>query len=165
MSLVEQFDGGSRTRARTALGNTSLTQSSAAAPTSSTGLTIDRQETGLRHYYSAKAVVSGLFTAGSSEQVATLSINVQHSSDGTSWDSFSTATKPDAVTFGTTAGANGTTGGTEDNTVEQRVNLLTARRYIRVTLDAPSYANCSSGHRLDVHGVLEFSGPDELPAQ
>ncbi len=66
MSLSEQYNVGSRIHAKTAIPNFDTTQSSAAAATTQDGVTIDRQETGLSHYYSCKAVVSAAFTAGSS---------------------------------------------------------------------------------------------------
>lgn len=166
MSLVEQYDIGRRIRARLALGNATIAAASSAAPSSSTGVSVDRQEAGLRHYYSCKAIVSGAFTAGSSLQTVTMGINVQHSSDGTSWDAFSTATKPSDVTWGSSSTGNsaGSTGGTEYDTIEQPVSLQNARRYLRVTLDAPTFATSTSGQSLAVHGVLVFGGADELPA-
>lgn len=166
MGLSEQLDIGNRIRSRTAIVNTAIQQTSAANPSSDTGVTIDRQAAGLRHYYSAKAVVSGAFTGGSSLRTVTLAISMQHSSDGTSWDAYSTGTEPSAVQWGSSSTGNtaGTTAGTEYNTVEQRVQLASARRYIRVNLEAATFNNSSSGD-LNVHGVLIFGGPDELEAQ
>lgn len=167
MSLVEQFNIGSRVKAKLALGNTSITQTSAAAATTQDGVTIDRNESGLRRYYSCKAVVSAAFTAGSSLTKATMTLNFQHSSDGTSWDNYSTGTVPSAVQWGATSSGNsaGSTGGTEYDTVEQSVNLNGARRYVRIQVPAPTFADCSSGQSFAAHGVVVFGGPDELPAQ
>lgn len=166
MSLSEQFNVGARIHARTALANVSITHSSAAAATTQDGITVDRRESGLGHYYSCKAIVSGALNALSSAMTASLTLNFQHSSDGTSWDSFSTATVPTAVVWGATSSgyAGGSTAGTEYDTVEQSVNLNGARRYVRIQVPAPTYTDCSSGTYLNVHGVIVFGGADTLPA-
>lgn len=160
MSLSEQYNVGARIKAVMASTSLSISQSTAAAATTQDGLTIDRQLLG-RRYYSAKAIVAMAFTAANSSRTATLGINVQHSSDGTSWDNYSTATVPTVTTFGAD------TGGTTDyDTVEQSVNLNGARRYIRVQVPAPTYATSSSGMGVFSGGaVLVFGGGDELPAQ
>lgn len=165
MSLNGQTNVGAQIKARTALVNTSITQSSAAAATTQDGNTIDRTAL-TRRYYSCKAVCSAAYSAGSSQQTASLTLNFQHSSDGTSWDNFSTGTVPTAVVWGATSSgyASGTTAGTEYNTVEQSVNLVGARRYVRVQIPAPTYSDCSSGKQLNVHAVVVFGGGDELPA-
>jgi hypothetical protein len=97
MSLVEQFNIGARIRTRTALA-VAVTQSSAAAATTQDGITIDRNESGLRRYYSCKACVGGqfLYAASSAHTASIASLNFQHSSDGTSWDNYSTGTVPTA---------------------------------------------------------------------
>lgn len=167
MSLSEQFNIGSRIKGVTALA-AQITQTSAAAATTQDGLTIDRNESGRRRYYSCKFVVGGQFLYGaSSAHTATVaSLNVQHSSDGTSWDSYSTGTVPTAsVTWGSTAGHAGTTAGTVAASIEQSVNLVGARRYIRVQIPAPTFTDCSSGSVLTVAAVCVFGGADELPAQ
>jgi hypothetical protein len=93
-------------------------------------------------------------------------LNVQHSSDGTSWDNYSTGTVPTAAAFGSTStgGSTGTTGGTAYNTVEQSINLNGARRYVRIQVPAPTFQDCSSGSVLAFAGTLVFGGADELPA-
>lgn len=168
MSLSEQFNIGARVKTRTAIA-TAFSQTSAAAGTTQDGLTIDRNESGLRRYYSCKAAVGGQYLyAASSAHVATVaSLNFQHSSDGTSWDNYSTATVPSAATWGSTAVGNavGTTAGTAPGVIEQSVNLNGARRYIRVQVPAPSFTDCSSGNVLTLAGVIVFGGADELPAQ
>jgi len=166
MSLSEQYDIGSRIKVKTALENYATTNDSdGAALTTQDGITIDRQESGLGHYYSCKAAVSGAFTAASSQRTVTATLEFQHSSDGTSWEDFSTATAG-SVTWGSTStgGSTGTTAGTDYAAVEQKVNLRTARRYIRVSLPPVAFADCSSGYELNVHGVVVFGGADELPA-
>lgn len=169
MSLSEQFNIGARVRTRTAL-TVAVTQTSAAAATTQDGITIDRNETGLRRYYSCKACVGGQFLYGaSSAHTATIaSLNFQHSSDGTSWDNYSTASVPTvAVVFGATSAGNaaGTTAGTAVAAIEQSVNLNGARRYIRVQVPAPTFTDCSSGSVLTLGGLIVFGGADELPAQ
>jgi len=164
MSLSEQFNIGARIHARTALVNTSITQSSATAATTQDGVTIDRQESGLGQYYSCKAIVSGAFGASSSMQTATLTMKFQHSEDGTTWENYSTGTEPTAAAWGSTGGTIDTTGVAAYNTVEQSVNLNGANRYIRVQVPAPTFGSCSSGHFFNVHGVVVLGGADTLPA-
>jgi hypothetical protein len=167
MSLSEQFNIGARIKSKTAMA-VQVTQTSNTAATTQDGLTIDRQESGLNQYYSAKAIVCGQFLYGASSAHTCIltGLNFQHSSDGTSWDSYSTATVPSAVTLGATSAGNsaGTTAGTANNEIEQSVNLVGARRYVRVQLPAPTFSDCSSGSVLTVAGVLVFGGSDTLPA-
>jgi len=169
MSLVDQFNIGNRIKVRTALANVSVTQSTAAASTTQDGITIDRNAPGLRRYYSAKAVVSGAFLGNSSMGTGYVGINVQHSSDGTSWENYSTQTVPAAGVYvwgsSTSGNAVGTTSGGAYGTIEQSVNLNGARRYIRIQIPAGgTFPDSSSGNSLTVHGVLIFGGADELPA-
>ncbi len=161
MSLVEQFNIGSRIKGVVASTSLSIAQTSAAGATTQDGLTVDRTTLG-RRYYSAKAIAAFSFTAASSMRTATVAINVQHSSDGTSWDNYSTATVPTAIVFGATSGSLST----DYKTVEQSVNLNGARRYLRVQIPAPTFADCSSGQGVFSGGaLLVFGGGDELPAQ
>lgn len=156
MSLSEQFNFG--VRAKTVLGTTSvsLSQTSNTATTGVNGQTIDRNTSGYKRYYSCKAALIASFVAASSQRTATIAVNVEHSSDGTSWDSYATGT---AATFGST---NGTT---HYQVAETNVNLNGARRYIRVVLPAPTYADCSSGQGVfSGMGVVVFGGADTLPA-
>jgi hypothetical protein len=168
MSLSEQFNVGARIKGVTALA-AAITQTSNTAATTQDGLTIDRNESGRRRYYSCKFVVGGqfLYGASSAHTAVVSSLNVQHSSDGTSWDSYSTATAPSAVTWGSSSagGGTGTTAGTAAAVIEQSVNLNGARRYIRVQIPAPTYSDCSSGSVLTVGAVCVFGGADTLPAQ
>lgn len=160
MSLVDSFNIGAQLKAVMGSTNVVLSQTSAAAASAVDGLTIDRTALG-RRYYSAKAIAAFQYLAASSQTVATLAISFSHSSDGTSWDAYSTATNPTAVQFGTTAG-----GTTDYDTIEQSVNLNGARRYLRVQIPAPTYANCSSGQGVFTGGsIIVFGGADIAPAQ
>lgn len=168
MSLSEQFNVGARIKSKTAMA-VQVTQSSATAATTQDGLTIDRLETGLGHYYSCKAMVCGqfLYAASSAHTASIASLNFQHSSDGTSWDSYSTGTVPTvAVVWGATSAGNaaGTTAGNANNEIEQSVNLSGARRYIRIQVPAPTFSDCSSGSVLTLGAVVVFGGGDTLPA-
>jgi hypothetical protein len=157
MSLTEQFNIGARIDIVQATTSLSLSQTSAAAVTTQDGLTIDRQESGRRQYYSCKIAFVGSFVAASSGRTATMGINLQHSSDGTSWDTYTTGV---AATFGST---NGTTHYQE---VQTSANLVGARRYLRVQIPAPTFSDCSSGQGVfSGMGVLVFGGADTLPAQ
>lgn len=161
MSLVEQFNIGARIKALPGTTSLSISQTSAAAASTQDGLTIDRNLTGLRRYYSCKAIAAFGFTASNSSRTATISVNFQHSSDGSSWDNYSTATVPTAVTFGAD-----TAGTTDYDTVEQSVNLNKARRYVRMQVTAPTYVTSSSGQGVfSGQGIIVFGGADELPAQ
>ena len=167
MSLSEQFNVGARIKGKVSFGG-QITQTSNAAATTQDGVSVDRNESGLRRYYSAKAIVAGTFLYGaSSAHTASVSINVQHSSDGTSWENYSTATVPANVVWGATSSgyAGGTTAGTEADTVEQSVNLNGARRYLRIQIPAPTFSDCSSGSVLTLTGMFVFGGADTLPAQ
>ena len=161
MSLIDSYNVGAEVIGVQGTSSLSIAQTSASAATTQDGLTIDR--TGLpRRFYSAKAVAAFGYLAASTQTVATLSLNFQHSSDGSSWDNYSTATVPTAATFGTSAAGGGTT---YYGVVSQSVNLNGARRYVRVQVPAPTYANCSSGQGVFSGGVtVIFGGPDTYPA-
>lgn len=157
MSISQQYNIGSKIKAVLATTNATISQSSATAASTQDGLTIDRYLLG-RRYYSAKAIISAGYVPASTARTADLSLTVDHSSDGTSWDSYSTAA---GKTFG-----NSTAGTTDYNTLEHSVNLNGARRYLRVRLHAPTYSDCSSGQGVfSAAGILVFGGGDELVAQ
>lgn len=159
MSLSEQYNVGPRIKGVVGSTSLSISQTTAAGATTQDGLTIDRTLLG-RRYYSCKGVAAFSFTAANSSRTATVGINCQHSSDGTSWDNYSTGTVPTVKTFGAD------TGGTTDyDTVEQSVNLNGARQYIRFQVPAPTYATSSSGMGVfSGQLVVVFGGGDELPA-
>jgi hypothetical protein len=158
MSLSEQYNVGARIKAAMATTSLSISQTTATAATTQDGLTIDRNLTGRRRFYSCKAIGAFSYVAATTAITASLNIRLQHSSDGTSWDNLSTGT---AVTFGAD------TGGTTDyDTVELSQNLNGVRRYLRVQIPPPTYSNSSSGQGVFTGGaVLVFGGGDELPAQ
>lgn len=143
-------------------GTTSLaiSQTSAAAATTQDGLTVDRLSLG-RRFYSCKAQFVASWTAASSQRTASIGLNFQHSSDGSSWDNFSTGTVPAVVVFGNTSGSLST----DYKSVGQSVNLIGARRYIRMQISTPTFADCSSGQGVfSGMGVITFGGGDENPA-
>jgi hypothetical protein len=157
MSVNSQTDVGRRLKV---VAGVSLT--SAAVPSSSgaalTGATIDRLGLG-RMYYSCKSVGKGRFV-GSTVQNVSLAASFQHSSDGTSWDSYSTATNASAA-----VGSTGATGAQAvEAIVEQNVNLAGARRYVRQVL-TPSFSSGTSGDSAYFSGDVVFGGADERPAQ
>ena len=161
MSLSEQYNVGARITAKMATTSLSISQTSAAAATTQDGLTVDRQVSGFKRFYSCKAIAAFSWTSASSQRTATIGINFQHSSDGTSWDNYSTATVPTVVTFGSTTGLS-----TDYDTVEQSVNLNGARRYVRVQIPAPTYSDCSSGQGVFSGGaIIVFGGGDQLVAR
>ena len=153
MGISQNYDFGKTCKVVPAIAPVTQNSSAAAAIT---GLTIDRRALP-RQYYSCRVATMGRLT-GSTQQVATIASAVQHSSDGTSWDSFSTATNQSG-----TIGSTGDTGAqSTDGVAEQVVNLANARRYIRV-MPTPSFSLTTSGDTLAVNGVVVFGGADELP--
>jgi hypothetical protein len=160
MSLNESINIGARIKAVQGTSNLAISQSTATAATTQDGLTIDRTLLG-RRYYSCKAIAAFGYLPAATGTQATLGINFQHSSDGTSWDNFSTGTVPTAITFGNTTVAT-----TDYKTVEQSVNLTGARRYVRMQVPPPTYGTSSSGQGVfSGAGVIVFGGADELVAQ
>lgn len=153
MGMSQSYDIGNFIKGVSAVANVSTPSSSGAALT---GITIDRWAYG-RRYESAKAVVNGHF-AGSTQQVATVAMAFQHSSDGTSWDSFSTATNA-----ATAIGSTGATGAqTVEGSAEQAVSLVGARRYIRQVM-VPTFSGGTSGDSLYFQGTVVLAGSDETP--
>lgn len=156
MGVASQYDAGKTVKVMPALPATTVPSSSGAA---TNGLTIDRLALG-RRYYSCRAAVAGRFT-GSTQQTVGLGVSFQHSSDGSSWDAYSTDTNPATVT----AGSTGATGAqSTDGVVEQPVNLAGARRYVRLVAAAPTFALTTSGDNVQLTGVMVFGGADELPS-
>jgi len=158
MSMAKQYDIGRYIKAESALAAHILSATTADGDAIS-GVTIDRLALP-RHFQSCRSVVTGRFV-GSTTKTATLgTLNFQHSSDGTSWDNFSTDTVPSNKTLGST----GATGAQDtQGVIEQRVNLRAARRYVRQQV-TPDLSCTSSGEMLTVAGVLVFGGADELPS-
>lgn len=155
MSLARQYDIGKYIKGVAAIAPATVLSSAGGSATN--GLTIDRNALP-RHCYSARAIVTGRLT-GSTQQTVSLASAVQHSSDGSSWDSFSTGTNASAV-----VGSTGATGAqSTDGTVEQTINLKSARRYIRVNV-TPTFTLTSSGDNVALNGVVAFGGADELPS-
>src|SRR6185295_8263216 len=100
--ISESYDGGRLMKAVAGVAH-----SSAAVPSSSgaalTGATIDRLALD-RRYYSCRSIGRARFV-GSTVQNVSLAMSFQHSSDGTSWDNYSTATNVAAA-----VGSTGATG-------------------------------------------------------
>ncbi len=157
MGLSEQFDVGKRLKAYAGVPLTSTPTPSSSGGVAQNGATIDRQ--GLaRHYYSCRSVGHGRLV-GSTVQAVTVAMSFQHSSDGTSWDNFSTDTNASAA-----IGSTGATGAQAvEGVAEQAVNLRSARRYVRQVL-TPTFASATSGDVAYFSGEVVFGGADELPS-
>lgn len=154
MSL-EAYNVGKFIRVQPGLNPTTVPSSSGGA--TSNGLTIDRLALN-RRYYSCKSAVTARLT-GSTQQALSLAATFQHSSDGTSWDNFSTATNATG-----TVGSTGATGAqSTDGVVEQVVNLRSARRYVRQVV-VPTFTLTTSGDNAILAGVVVFGGADENPS-
>lgn len=156
--MYQSYDAGKLIKAMPGIPSTGTIPSSSGAAIN--GLTIDRLALG-RRYQSCRSVVQGRLV-GSTQQTVSLTKTFQHSSDGTSWDNYSTATNPAAVAIGSTGS---TAAQTTDGVVEQTINLRAARRYVRQVLAAPAFSLSSSGDTLTVAGTVVFAGADENPAE
>ena len=157
MSLIEQFDVGRRIKAQAGIAFTSAGIPSSSGGVAQNGAAIDRLALP-RQYYSCRSVIRGRFVASTINAVS-LAASFQHSSDGTSWDNFSTATNVSKA-FGSTAA---TGAQAVEDAVEQNVNLLGVRRYVRQVM-TPTFTSATSGDFLYDHGSVVFGGADELPS-
>ena len=159
MSISNHYNIGSKIDIVFATTSLSISQTTATAATTMDGATIDRTLLA-RRYFSVKNAFLASYVAATTAATATISLNFQHSSDGTSWDNYSTGTVPTAVSFG-----NSTAGTTDYDRVQQSVDLRGARRYVRMQIPAPTYATSSSGQGVfSGMGVMVFGGGNELPA-
>jgi hypothetical protein len=156
MSLIDSFDGGRRAKVVAGVALTTTPIPSSSGGVTQNGPTIDRLAMD-RRYYSCKSIVRGRFLASTVNAVS-LAISMQHSSDGTSWDNFSSQNNA--------AGALGSTGATGAQTVEgvaeAHFSLVGARRYIRQVL-VPTFTSATSGDSLYNQGSIVLTGADELP--
>jgi hypothetical protein len=156
MSVARSYDGGARLLTRAGINLTSAGVPSSSGGVAANGASIDRHALD-RRYYSCRSIVRGRFV-GSTINAVTLAASFQHSSDGTSWDNFSTGTNASAA-----LGSTGATGAQAvEGVVEQRVNLLSARRYIRQVM-TPTFAAATSGDIVYYQGSVVFTGGDEAP--
>ncbi len=153
----DQFDVGRQIKAVAGIALTSAAIPSRSGGVTQNGATIDRFALP-RRYYSCRSVVRGRYI-GSTVQNVSMALSFQHSSDGSSWDNFSTATNA-AYAFGST-GATGAQ--TVEDAAEQIVNLRGARRYVRQVM-VPTFSSGTSGDVLYNQGTVVFGGADELPS-
>jgi len=156
MSLNQSYDGGRTLKAVAGIALTTTPTPSSSGGITVTGATIDRLAYD-RRYYSAKSLVRGRFV-GSSVNAVSAALSFQHSSDGTSWDSLSTATNATKA-FGSSSASSGQI---VEDVAEQSVNLVPARRYIRQVL-VPTFAAATSGDSFGYQGTLVLCGADEQP--
>jgi hypothetical protein len=110
-----------------------------------------------RQYYSCKSVGRGRFVGSTVQNAVSLAASFQHSSDGTSWDNYSTATNAS----GGRVDRRDRRAGVEA-VVEQPVSLVGARRYVRQVL-TPTFSGGTSGDSAYFSGVVVFGGADEQP--
>lgn len=157
MSLSRQYGGGATVKAAPGVApTTAFVSSTSTGLAAVNGPTIDRLAYD-RRYYSCRSVVRGRFI-GSSVNAASLAAAFQHSSDGTSWDSYSTATNASGA-LGSTAA---TGAQTADGFAEQVISLVGARRYIR-QVATPAFVGTSAGDGITYAGTVVLTGADELP--
>lgn len=156
-ALAGQFDAGRFIKAVAGIALTSAAIPSSSGGVAQNGATIDRFSLP-RRYYSCRSIVRGRYI-GSTVQNVSMALSFQHSSDGTSWDNYSTATNV-AYAFGST-GATGAQ--TVEDAAEQVVNLRNARRYVRQVM-TPTFSGGTSGDVLYNQGSVVFGGADELPS-
>jgi len=157
MSLKTSYDIGRQIKVYAGVAFTSAGIPSSSGGVTQNGATVDRLALA-RQYYSCRSLVRGRFVASTVNAVS-LAVSFQHSSDGTSWDSFSTATNASKA-FGSTAA---TGAQAVEDVVEQAVSLVGARRYIRQVL-VPTFTNATSGDILYDNGSIVFGGADEQPS-
>lgn len=157
MSLNKQYDIGRQIKAQAGIAFTSAGIPSSSGGVAQNGAAIDRQALS-RQYYSCRSIVRGRFV-GSTINAVTLAASFQHSSDGTSWDNFSTGTNASKA-LGSTAA---TGAQAVEDVVEQVVNLQSARRYVRQVM-TPTFTAATSGDILYDHGSVVFGGSDEQPS-
>lgn len=157
MSLKNQYDIGRQIKGYAGIAFTSAGIPSSSGGVAQNGATIDRTALA-RQYYSCRSLVRARFVS-STVQAASLALSFQHSSDGTSWDNFSTATNATKA-FGSTAA---TGAQAVEDVVEQTVSLVGARRYVRQVM-TPTFSGGTSGDILYNHGTVVFGGSDEQPS-
>jgi hypothetical protein len=115
------------------------------------GATIDRQALGGSTTAAVRS--SAAASSGPPCRTVTLAMSFQHSSDGTSWDNYSTATNASKA-----IGSTGATGAQAvEDVVEQPVSLVGARRYVRQVL-TPTFSGGTSGDILYDQGSVVFGG-------
>jgi hypothetical protein len=157
MSIGRSYDGGRLGKLVAGIALTTTPVPSSSGGVTANGATIDRQALD-RRYYSAKSFVRGRFTSTGTVNSVTAALTFQHSSDGTSWDNYSTATNA-SKTFGST----GATGAQAvEDVAEQPISLVGARRYIRQVM-VPTFASATSGDSFGYQGTVLLTGADETP--
>jgi hypothetical protein len=154
MSLAQQFDIGRYIHGTAALAPVTINSSAGAAQS---GITIDRQAYG-RGYHSA-SILAAVKLTGSTVQAVAVAVAFEHSSDGSSWDSYSTGSNVSKA-----IGSTGATGAQAVNdVVNAPVNLAGARRYVRAVV-TPTFSATSSGDTAALAAIAALGGADELPA-
>jgi hypothetical protein len=155
-------------RRRTPLkGYAGVALTSTAVPSSSsgvalTGATIDRLSLAPHVLQLPSRSASARFVASTTVQSCPSRLSFQHSSDGTSWDSYSTATATNAAAVGSTGAT--TARWRVEGLVEQNVNLVGARRYVRQVI-TPTFSDGTSGDSALRQRDVVFGGADERPAR
>jgi hypothetical protein len=156
MSLNKSFDIGAQIKGYAGIALTSTPIPSSSGGVAQNGAAIDRTALA-RQYYSCRSIVRARFVALTTVQSVSLALSFQHSSDGTSWDNYSTASNVATVVGPTTAA------GAVEGLVEQRVSLVGARRYVRQVM-TPTFSTATSGDVLYDQGSIVFGGSDEQPS-
>jgi hypothetical protein len=155
MSQARSYDMGRYIKAEAGLAPTTVLSSAGGSATN--GVTIDRQALS-RQYYSCRSVIVGQLN-GTTVQRVSLGAGIQHSSDGSSWDNYSTGTNQS----GSIGSSSAATTQAVSGVAEQVVNLRMARRYIRQQA-TPTFVSTSSGDSFAMQGVVVFGGGDEEPS-
>lgn len=163
MNVADVFNVGSLIKAEVGLDAQTVNSCTTSAGDTLFGPAIDRLALRDR-YRSAKVVLGGsavLTQATSTHGItAVLVPGIQHSSDATSWDAWSTGTVP-SKTLGVTTSATATGA---RGTAEQSVNLSGARRYVRMTASAAMTLSTSTTDSVAVAGTIVFGGGETTPA-
>lgn len=154
MSVAQQFDIGRYILSVPALAPATVNSSAGAAQN---GVTIDRQAYS-RQFHSVQ-IAALIRLAGSTVQASTVTVGLQHSSDGSSWDNYSTGR-----TVSRASGSTSATGAQTVNDVAQAgFSLQNCRRYIRAVV-TPAFAATTSGDSVALSAIANLGGANELPA-
>lgn len=127
-----------------------------------TGRTVDRRLLDDRAGSAVAALMLSFVGGPANAKDLRATFKVQHSSDASSWDDFSTGTALSSAAGALQVGSTTTSTNIEKSRVfSQRVDLRTARRYVRMI--ATPDASATSSENYSMAGMWAFGGYQELP--
>lgn len=120
------------------------------------GRTVDRRQLDDRAQSAIASVTAGFIGGPANTKTLSLTLSMQHSSDASSWENFSTANNVTKVIGSTTTSTDVVGYGV----AQMRVDLTTARRYIRMVC-VPD-ASATSSEDYGISGQWAFGGLQAL---